>query len=262
MRVLITGASGLIGRQLARALESEHDLVLGDIRPSDDPRSVHLDITQPESVRAAMRNVDAVVHTAIASGHEGDFEDDAFNQLRFDVNVKGTWNVLDAAAKAGVRRFVHTSSLMVVWGYAAPQPVASDAAARPVGTYAVTKYLAEVLCEHAAKAHGLSVVCLRIPKPIDLTDPAWKRQHLRPQWIAFPDLLEAYRLALIAPGIGFEIITAVGDSSRCRWDLSKARRLLGYEPRHRLEDLGFKLGDEHEPLTTPSSPPKGESSRG
>lgn len=249
MRVLITGAAGLIGRQLTRVLESEHELVLGDIRASDDLRSVRLDVTQPDSVRAAMRNADAVVHTAIASGHEGAFEDDAFNQLRFDVNVRGTWNVLDAARQAGVRRFVHTSSLMVVWGYPAPQPVASDAPARPVGTYAVTKYVAETLCEEAARAHGLSVVCLRIPKPIDLTNPAWKRQRMRPQWIAFPDLLEAYRLALIAPNIGFEIITVVGDSSRCRWDLSKAKRLLGYEPRHRLEDLGYELGDEHEPLT-------------
>jgi uronate dehydrogenase len=248
MRVLITGASGLIGSHLISALQTEHELVLGDIRPSRDPRSVHLDVTQPDAVRAAMRNVDAVVHTAIASGHEGDFEDDEFNQRRFDVNVKGTWNVLDAARRAGVRRFVHTSSLMVVWGYATPQPVASDAPAKPVGTYAVTKYLGEVLCEQVAKSHGLSVVCLRIPKPIDLTDPAWKRQRMRPQWIAFPDLVEAYRLGLIAPGIEFEIITVVGDSSRCRWDLSKARRLLGYQPRHRLEDHGFELGDEHEPL--------------
>ena len=251
MRVLITGAAGLIGRQLTRALESAHELILGDIRPTDDPRSVLLDVTQPVSVCAAMRNVDAVFHTAIASGHEGDFEDAAFNQLRFDVNVKGTWNVLDAAAKAGVRRFVHTSSLMVVWGYGAPQSVASDAPARPVGTYAVTKYLAEVACEHVAKTHGLSVVCLRIAKPIDLTDRAWKRQRMRPQWIAFPDLLEAYRLALIAPEISFEIITVVGVSSRCRWDLSKARRVLSYEPRYRLEDLGYELGDEHEPLTVP-----------
>lgn len=253
MRVLITGASGLIGTRLVRALESEHDLRLGDICPSDDPRAVRLDVTQPESVRAAMQGVDAVVHTAIASGHEGDFEDDAFNQRRFDVNVKGTWNVLEAARLAGVRRFVYTSSLTVVWGYPAPEWVASDAPARPVGTYAVTKYLGEILCEQFARSHRLSVVCLRIAKPIDLTDATWKGRRLRPQWIAFPDLLEAYRLALVAPDIAFEIITVVGDSTRRRWDLSRAEQVLGYRPHHRLEDLGYELGDENEPLMVPTA---------
>jgi hypothetical protein len=65
-------------------------------------------------------------------------------------------------------------------------------------------------------------------------------------------LLEAYRLALVATNIGFEIITVVGDSTRRRWDLSRAEQVLGYRPRHRLEDLGYELGDESEPLTEPT----------
>ncbi|HUG91002.1 MAG TPA: hypothetical protein VML55_09225, partial [Planctomycetaceae bacterium] len=65
-------------------------------------------------------------------------------------------------------------------------------------------------------------------------------------WVPFPDLLEAYRLALEAPGIGFEIVTIVGESSRRRWDISKAERVLGWRPKLRLEDVGFELGDERE----------------
>lgn len=248
MNVLITGAAGTIGRHLTRALETGHTLRLGDVQPLDDPRSVPLDVTRPEQVHSAMEGIDAVVHLAIASGHEGDFEDDAFNQLRFDVNVRGTHNVLEAARRAGVRRFVYTSSLTVVWGHPPPEWVASDAPARPVGTYAMTKYLGEILCEHAARAHGLSTVCLRIPKPVDLDDPAWKGRRLRPQWIAFPDLVEAYRLALTAPGIEFEIVTVVGESSRRRWDLSKAERVLGYRPTCRLEKMGYDVADESVPL--------------
>src|SRR5436189_161076 len=78
--------------------------------------------------------------------------------------------------------------------------VASDAPPRPVGTYAVTKQLAEVLCEQYARSFGLSVVCLRIPKPIDPDDPNWRGRRIRPQWLAFADLVNAYRLALRAPG--------------------------------------------------------------
>jgi len=248
MRVLITGAAGLIGRQVTRGLGSEHELRLGDLAPLADSRYVPLDVTQPASVAKAMQGIEAVVHLAIAPGHEGDYEDDAFNQVRFDVNVRGVCNVMEAARRAGVRRIVHTSSIMVVWGYAAPTWVAADAPPRPVGTYALTKRLGEQVCEHYALAHGLSIVCLRIPKPVDLDDPSWKRRRLRPQWIAFPDLVEAYRLALAVPDIGFEIVTVVGESSKRRWDLSKAEHVLGYRPRCRLEDMGYTVGDESEPL--------------
>jgi uronate dehydrogenase len=249
MRVLITGARGYVGRRLSHSLEADHDLRLGDLSvPEDDARWVRLDVTRPADVETAMRGVEAVIHLAVASGHEGDYEDDAFNQLRFDVNVRGTCNVLEGARRAGVRRFVHTSSLMVVWGREPPERVASDAPPRPVGTYAVTKQLGETLCEYYARSFGMSVLCLRIPKPIDPNDPAWRGRRIRPQWLAFADLIQAYRLALAAPDIEFEVITVVGESSRRRWDLSKAERLLGYRPSVRLEEMGYELGDEREPF--------------
>jgi NAD(P)-dependent dehydrogenase (short-subunit alcohol dehydrogenase family) len=251
MNVLITGAAGYIGRRLTQTLEQEHDLVLGDVQALDDPRWRPLDVTQLDQAAAAARGAEAIVHLAIAGGHEGDYEDDAFNQKRFDVNVKGTWNMLEAARRAGTRRFVFTSSLMVVWGYPPPQWVDADAPPRPVGTYALTKQLGETLCEHYARAHGLSIVCLRIAKPIDLADALPKRQPIRPQWLAFPDLLQGYQRAVAAADVGFAVITLVGESTRRRWDLSAAARVLGYEPVWRLEDHGYQLGDEGTPWRGP-----------
>lgn len=249
MRVLITGAGGCIGQQLARALEADHDLRLADLQPwQNDSRWIHLDVTDFSQAVAAMDDIDAVIHLAIASGHEGDYEDDAFNQQRFDVNVKGTWNILEAARRAGVKRFVYTSSIMVTWGYPLTEMIAGDAPPMPVGTYALTKALGESIGESFARNHDMSIVCLRIPKPIDLEDPHWKTRSIRPQWIAFPDLIQAYRLALVAPNIGFEIVTVVGESSKRRWDLERAKQVLGYQPTIRLEELGYSLGYEREPF--------------
>src|SRR5262249_29213205 len=161
-----------------------------------------------------------------------------FNDLRFDINVKGTYHLLEAAVRAGVQRVVLVSSLMVVWGYGAREVVAGDAPPRPVGTYALTKTLAEQIGAYYSRTFGLEVVVLRIAAPLDVNAADLRRKPVRPQQVPFPDLAEAFFKALTVPLTGFHIVTIVGESSRRVWDLEPARRLLGYEPSIRLDNLG------------------------
>jgi len=243
MKILITGARGQIGSRLVPALEKEHELRLLSRSPvADDPRWCQVEVSDLSQMAASTEGMEAVVHLAIAGG-EGD-DEDSFNARRFDTNVKGTYNVFEAAARAGVRRVVYASSLTAVWGYPPPGRVASDAPGFAVDTYGLTKYLGEEIAAHYERLYPMSVVCLRIPHPVDIEDAGSRERKIWPQWVAFPDLVQALRLALTAPLEGFEVVTIVGECSRRRWDLDKAERVLGYRPEYRLEDLGYALKEE------------------
>jgi len=108
VKILVTGGTGFIGPKIVRALgEAGHD-VRALVR---DPRRgaalgcelAEGDITDPESLRRAVDGCDAVVHlVAIITGRPGDFE---------RVMTEGTTELAEAAAAAGVRRFVLMSAL-------------------------------------------------------------------------------------------------------------------------------------------------------
>jgi uronate dehydrogenase len=242
--VLVTGARGEVGRGVLPCLQERFSLrLLSRDPPSGDPRRVQADLLDWNALSSAMSGVESVLHLAIAPGHTGVYEDDAFNDRRFDVNVKGTFHVFEAARRAKVRRIVHVSSLMVVWGYGQTGPVAGDAPPRPVGTYALTKMLSEEIARHYAETHNMEVITLRISAPLDINDPECIRQAVRPQQTPMPDLAQAFVRALTVPLQRYEVVTIVGESSRRIWDLGPARRILGYEPRYRLDDLGVTWAD-------------------
>jgi uronate dehydrogenase len=236
--VLVTGATGEVGRGVLPWLQERFSLRLLSIDPpGDDPRRIQADLLDWNALSAALHGVEAVLHLAIATGHNGVYEDDALNDRRFDVNVKGTFHVFEAARRAKVRRVVHVSSLMVVWGYGRVGPVPGDAPPRPIGTYALTKTLTEDIARHYAESQHMEVITLRITKPLDINDPEQLRRPVRPQQIPLPDLAQAFERALTVPLERYEIVTIVGESSLRIWDLGPARRVLGYEPQYRLDDF-------------------------
>jgi uronate dehydrogenase len=242
--VLVTGASGVVARGVVPFLEHAFPLrLLAPDLQEDHPRCVCADILDWEALARAVRGARAVLHLAVASGHSGVYEDDAFNDQRFDVNVKGTYHVFETARRAHVPRVLHVSSLMVVWGHGLETLVPGDAPPRPVGTYALTKTLSEAIARHYAEAHGMEVITLRIAAPLDVADPNLEGKLVRPQQVPFPDLAQAVAKALTVPLARYEVVTIVGESSRRVWDLEPARRVLGYAPQYRLDDLGVRFAD-------------------
>ncbi len=112
--ILVTGATGFIGRRIVARLVERGEEVRRLVRPGPNSQpsglpAVHFvtgDITDPESLKAACDGVDMVVHTVAVIREKGPA---TFQSI----NVQGTQNVVKAAEEAGVRKIVHLSAIGV-----------------------------------------------------------------------------------------------------------------------------------------------------
>ena len=160
---LVTGATGLLGSHLVRALADRGDELRLLIRRQSDTSAlegveyerVTGDITDTRAVRRAVDGVDCVFHLAAKSSMET-----ADADRTFAVNVGGTRLIADEALAAGVERFVHTSSVAAI-GPAPPGGRTDENQAFTIGylgiAYANSKHEAEGEVLRAA-AHGLDAV--------------------------------------------------------------------------------------------------------
>ncbi|RDI75606.1 Nucleoside-diphosphate-sugar epimerase [Gaiella occulta] len=172
--ILVTGATGFVGRHVVAALASEGRRVRALVRDAAatamldavDCELAHGDVTDPASLREATEGVDAVVHlVAIIAGRPADFE---------RVMVQGTAAVIAAAQEAGARRLVYMSAL--------------GTSEETKGT--VPYYRAKWECEQAVAAAGIPHAILR-PSFVFGADGG-----------ALPRFLRIARLAPVTPVVG------------------------------------------------------------
>jgi nucleoside-diphosphate-sugar epimerase len=162
VKVALTGATGYTGGRLLIALAGRGDEVSALARPSSSRpeapsgvRWIEGDLSDAGALDRLVQGVDAVVHVAAVyrtAGHS-----DAYYR---DVNVGGTERLLEAAARAGVRRFVHTSTVGVHGDVQAP-PADEEAPFAPGDVYQATKAEAEVLARRLGRERGVEVAVVR-----------------------------------------------------------------------------------------------------
>ena len=167
MRLAVTGITSGVGMRLAEVALARGHAVTGLVRNPTradarrlaalGARLVHGDLDATAALGDLCRGANAVVHTAAQVGNQGTLE-------QFErVNVTGTRNIVEAAAAAGVRRFVQLSSV-AVYGRPDQGQVTEDWPARTIGLpYEDTKAEAERLAFARGAALGLEVTAVRPP---------------------------------------------------------------------------------------------------
>jgi nucleoside-diphosphate-sugar epimerase len=144
-RILITGAEGFIGSRLISTLRGKHDL-FGLVRPKPEGerppgvRWLEHDLSKPLDQARLPGRLDAIIHLA-QSRHYRDFPEQAKDI--FDVNVHGTFQLLEYARLAGVKCFIFASS-GGVYGYSYERFFETDPV-NPLNFYMSSKYTAELL---------------------------------------------------------------------------------------------------------------------
>ncbi|MEU5903454.1 NAD(P)-dependent oxidoreductase [Micromonospora sp. NPDC047527] len=221
--VIVTGAAGRIGSTVREHLRGEvTQLVLVDrvpVRPTaPTERAIQLDLTDLDAVVDALEGADAVVHLA-GLADEAPFAD------LLDSNVLGTYHVLEAARRHGVRRVVLASSNRVTGFYPVGQVVDPDTPVRPDGFYGVSKVAVEALGRLYADKFGLSVVCLRIGS---FEDEPTEARYLA-TWLSPRDGVGFIRAAITVPDVHFVTAYAVSANTRAFWDTAAGAQ-LGYLP--------------------------------
>lgn len=171
MRAIVTGGAGFIGSHLVdRLLQDNHEVTVIDNYVTGRPENlghqkgarllniIEQDITDQSAIAPLFEGIDWVFHlAAVADIVPSIKEPDKY----FRSNVDGTFAVLEAARKYGVKRFVYAASSSC-YGIPDSFPTNENAETRPQYPYALTKYLGEQLVMHWGHLYKLPVVSLRM----------------------------------------------------------------------------------------------------
>lgn len=247
--VVVSGASGSIGTYLRQTdgglpargwslrLLGGHEP--DELLPGEEGTPFFTaDVSEEDSRDAldeAFAGADAVVHLAGIPG------EDSWTTIR-RTNIDGTYRVLEAARRAGVRRVVLASSNHAVGYLPTGETARTDVAPRPDTYYGVSKAAVEALGSLYADKYGLEVVSLRIgmcaDRPVSTFDLGI--------WLSPGDTVRLVDASLRGEVTGPVIAYGVSANTRGWWDLASARA-LGYDPRDDAESFV----DEVEPYDGP-----------
>ena len=196
MRVLITGGQGLVGTPITeRFVELGWDVRVISIEPDcaiEGIEYAQCDIMDAPALAELVAGRDAIVHlAAIASTRTHP------NETIFEINVAGTYNVFEAASKAGVKRIAQASSINAIGGFWGCDdrlydyfPIDEDLPLFTTDAYSFSKQLVEDIADYYWRRAGISSVSFRLPAV--LSPEHIEERQLRQGWAERRRQVEAF----------------------------------------------------------------------
>lgn len=243
-RMFMTGSNGTIGHILIKAFKDKYELFLADKRPMEEKNQnfILLNICNFDETLKAMKSIgkiDVVIHLA------ADPRVDAPWNSVIKNNIIGTYNVFEASRRVGVKKIIFASSNHATGMYENVEPplyeregpakISVDMPARPDGFYAISKLFGENLGRYYSERYGIAVLCLRIGSLTSSNDPTTTKRF-RSAFLFHEDLVQLVEKCIENKKIKFGVFYGVSDNTRSFWDISNAKRLLGYKPKCNAED--------------------------
>ncbi len=267
MKILLTGAHGVVGTAVTQYSSHQYDLLdqqspaekLGDntAHPHKNRDAIHIDISDIPNSFSLIDNYDAIVHLAGSSNPDAPFDQVLQN------NITGTHNMLEIARHNNVDSFIFASSNHVVGQYEqeyAPDLYEPDydfiidhtSPVRPDSHYGSSKVAGEAWGRQYAEQYGIRFYALRLgsirPPRWDhpygdaergIEQGLWERgsnkyeqqvKRLKCTWQSRADIAHMVECCLEDDNVNFGIYYGISDNKNSWLDIEHARKQLGYDP--------------------------------
>jgi uronate dehydrogenase len=221
--VLITGASGLLGRLLTARLGAlGWRLRLTDIKAFPDALPPNasfkrLDLEDREGVFRVAEGCGLILHFGGVSTEQ------SFETI-FGPNLRGTFHVYEAARREKTR-VVYASSVHVVGLYERSAKLDQDCLLRPDGSYGLSKAYGEMLARMYWEKHDVESVLIRIGSTL----PEATNERFLSTWLSHDDLISLMECCARTERVGCTIVWGASNNSRSFWG-QDARHVIGWTP--------------------------------
>lgn len=250
--VLITGANGVVGKILTKFFNGTWNLYTTDLKGPKKTNFYRADIADLKQVEEVFRKtgeIDIVIHLAADSRVNAGWDSVLKN------NIIGTRNIYECARKYKVKKVVFASTNHVTGGYEGippklhkkkhPPTITVHSPLRPDSYYASSKILGEALARQYLELYDLPSICLRIGSVLKNDNPT-NGKRLMKTWLSYRDLRQLIERST-SSRIRFGIYYGVSKNKGRFWDISNARKEIGYLPK---DDASLAIKKRYKRTTT------------
>ena len=229
MDILITAAGSELARNVAEALAETHALRLTELHPVENTVGTFVQsaLGPDEATDELVRGMDTIIHIAEVPS-ECLAEADQPDNYAIDYQTRCTYNLLIAAAGAGVKHVIYASTLRLFEEHGEDWTVTESWRPRPaVDSFVLSKHLGEFTCREFARERKLNVTCLRLGNLVAVETAA--AADFDSMGLGMNDAVAAFECALnsSAPWRIFHIQSEFPGS---RFSVGKAKSHLAFNP--------------------------------